>query len=819
MKQLEKVRTVAGKYLKLGWFPIPIAHKSKKPDHIKRLYGGIKWSALRITEPEIAKYWFDDYTNIGLLTGESSNLFVLDIDTNPWKKDGEYIQPSPDANPERWAFEQKYGSTIWNPDAPDSCKGSSYHWWNALIEKHGTPDTTVVETGSGGQQWYFLFPANCNPNSRLRSSKTGVVHPAVDWKSNGGQVLAPPSIHPCGKPYTFLKTTRTIAEMPEWLIDVLENSPKWNDEFGKSIHSVGIDIADLDLDTLSPDKTTNKPEPGNVPAPANTYPTEILSDARKLLSKSFYPHHTRFESMKKIVGYFLHYGIRGQALFDVCQPYLARCEHVKEDPFDDKRLWGIIEGLEGEEDAKGLTYDIADDIAPFLDFVSQYKELPLSAFPKDLQRYIKEMAEHYMVPQGWFAGALLAVVSSLLGNKVLLPFGEWNVRPHFSFLIVCDKGTKKTHVIKVVMIFIFELDSAADNTYRQKCKDHRAKLERAKKEKDFIYTEDAPQRIHYFVSNITQEELAKIQNVYPQQIWYRDEFSGAISGCNQYKGGQGDDVQSCIERMDGTYSKCNRREWSADTQKPFLNALGTIQTDIVPQVFTGRLLEMGFADRFNFCLSPYIAPRVNPKKVPDEVKALLKSILTSLSTIPMRYVNPDHEVKHVNPLLFELTPEAEALAESLINETMAGFCYSTEDKTIRGLIAKSETTFMNLCLLLHCLHHAREIDKENYKDSLRSIDKDIVEKAFKLAMYFAYQNYNVLTLGTHSEGRAEEGDYRRLMAYMKKKKMKSITVTQASECVFQKKHNKTAEQVRTFLTSLAEQGKGSFDGTTYKVSV
>jgi len=816
MNQLEKVRTVAGKYLKLGWFPIPLAHKSKKPDHIKRLYNGIKWSALRITEPEIAKYWFDKYTNIGILTGECSNLFVLDIDTNPWKKDGKHIEPSPEAHPERWAFEQKYGSTIWNPDDPDSCKGSSYHWWNALIEKHGTPVTTVVETGSGGQQWYFLFPADCNPNSRLRSSKTGVVHPAVDWKSTGGQVLAPPSIHPCGKPYKFKDDPPPMpAPMPEWLIDVLENSPKWEDEFDTSIHSVGIDIADLALDEFPTDNTTTTPEP--TPAPANTYPTEPLSDARKLLTKTFYPHHTRFESMKKIVGYFLHYGHKGQALFDICKPYLSRCEHVKEDDFNDNRLWKIITALEQEEEAKATGSDTDDDIAPFLTFVSHYKELPLSSFPKDLQRYIKEMAEHYRVPQGWFAGALLAVVSSLLGNKVLL-LSFWNVRPHFSFLIVCDKGTKKTHVIKVVMIFIFEKDSAADNTYRQECKDHRAKQERAKKDKDFVYTKEAPQRIHYFVSNITQEELAKIQNVYPQQIWYRDEFSGAVQACNQYKGGQGDDVQSCIERMDGTYTKCNRREWSADTEKPFLNALGTIQTDIVPQVFTGRLLDMGFADRFNFCLSPYIAPRVNPKKVPDEVKALLESILGSIHKIPLRYTNPDDEVKHINPLLFELTPEAEALAESLINKTCAGLCDSTEDKTIRGLIAKSETTFMNLCLILHCLHHAREIGKENYKDSLRSIEKDIVEKAFKLAMYFAYQNYNVLTLGTNSEGRAEEGDYRRLMAYMKKKKMKSITVTQASDYVFQKKHNKTAEQVRTFLTSLAEQGKGSFEGTTYKLS-
>jgi hypothetical protein len=460
-----------------------------------------------------------------------------------------------------------------------------------------------------------------------------------------------------------------------------------------------------------------------------------------------------------------------------------------------------------------------EPLVSFLDYVSRYKQFPASSLPKDLQRYVKEMAASYMCPQDWFAGATLAVASSLLGNKVILPFGEWNVRPHFSFLIVCDKGTKKTHPIKAVMGYVFEQDTDADEDYRQRCKDHRAKLEKAKKDKDFVYTKEAPQRIHYFVSNITQEELAKIQNVYPQQIWYRDEFSGAISGCNQYKGGQGDDVQSCIERMDGTHSKCNRREWSADTHRPFLNALGTIQTDIVPQVLTGRLHDMGFADRFNFCLSPYIAPRVNPDGVPDEVKALLRSILASLHKIPMRYVDPHHEVKQVNPFLFEFTPEAKALATSFINDTIAPLCDSTEDKTIRGLLAKSETTFMNLCLLLHCLHHAREIGEENHKDSLRIIDTGIVEKAFKLAMYYAFQNYNVLTLGANSEEKAGDRDYKRLVDYMKRKKMEIIPVSHISQYVFQKKYKKTAEQIKTFLTSLAEQGKGSFDGTTFKLSV
>lgn len=59
-------------------------------------------------------------------------------------------------------------------------------------------------------------------------------------------------------------------------------------------------------------------------------------------------------------------------------------------------------------------YDIhlESELVPFSDYVRQYNEFPISIFPPDLQKYIKEMSDAMCVPPDWFAGSILAVSSS-----------------------------------------------------------------------------------------------------------------------------------------------------------------------------------------------------------------------------------------------------------------------------------------------------------------------------------------------------------------------------------------------------------------------
>ncbi len=72
-------------------------------------------------------------------------------------------------------------------------------------------------TGSGGNHWLF------KPDPRVRNS-VGTMGDGLDTRAHGGYVVAPPSIHPNGQPYTWAPGLAPgevgIAAAPEWLIEM-----------------------------------------------------------------------------------------------------------------------------------------------------------------------------------------------------------------------------------------------------------------------------------------------------------------------------------------------------------------------------------------------------------------------------------------------------------------------------------------------------------------------------------------------------------------------------------------------------------------------
>jgi hypothetical protein len=89
----------------------------------------------------------------------------------------------------------------------------------ALEQAHGPlPDTVRATTGGGGWHVYFGHPGGSVPN------KVGLVA-GIDLRGDGGFVVAPPSIHPSGRPYAWLRPDRpdeaAPAAMPAWLVELV----------------------------------------------------------------------------------------------------------------------------------------------------------------------------------------------------------------------------------------------------------------------------------------------------------------------------------------------------------------------------------------------------------------------------------------------------------------------------------------------------------------------------------------------------------------------------------------------------------------------
>jgi len=126
---------------------------------------------------KIADYFAGDYSiaNVGLACGESSKVFVLDVD------DLSSLEK----------LENENGSL---------------------------PKTWKAKTGSGGTHLFFRFDERC-VNLKNAVKFAG----GLDIRATGGYVILPPSIHKNGKRYEWLVAPNDceLATCPDWLIDLI----------------------------------------------------------------------------------------------------------------------------------------------------------------------------------------------------------------------------------------------------------------------------------------------------------------------------------------------------------------------------------------------------------------------------------------------------------------------------------------------------------------------------------------------------------------------------------------------------------------------
>ena len=154
---------------------IPILPGSKRP-------ALTRWTEQATTDTATIKEWWDGHDDygVGIATGPTSGFWVLDVDDFDSFRD----------------LEQRYEML---------------------------PDTRTSITGSGGFHFLFRWPTD---GRDIRNDAGRRLGPGLDVRGDGGQIVAPPSIHPNGNTYQWdAGLGDDIAEAPEWLLELVCAEP------------------------------------------------------------------------------------------------------------------------------------------------------------------------------------------------------------------------------------------------------------------------------------------------------------------------------------------------------------------------------------------------------------------------------------------------------------------------------------------------------------------------------------------------------------------------------------------------------------------
>lgn len=167
------VLAAAKEYVARGWSVFPVIPGGKDP--------AIPWKPYqsRLATTDELKLWFGDgKANIAIVTGKLSDLTVLDFDTN---------------------------------DA-----------WSEGLNRKLSSDTPLVETSRGYHLYYRHHEA-------VKNDQHGQVLAGMDIRSEGGYVVAPPSIHQSGITYQWFKDRGPnevgITCLPEWVVKAERKRP------------------------------------------------------------------------------------------------------------------------------------------------------------------------------------------------------------------------------------------------------------------------------------------------------------------------------------------------------------------------------------------------------------------------------------------------------------------------------------------------------------------------------------------------------------------------------------------------------------------
>jgi hypothetical protein len=164
------VLSAALEYAARGWRVIPIKPGAKHPPIPQ-------WQNEATTDPAtITAWWSGSYAGhgVGIATGPGSGVFVLDVDDMDALAD----------------LEAKYDKL---------------------------PDTLTSLTGSGGAHLVFRWPDDVD----IRNDQSGRIAEGIDVRGDGGQIVAPPSVHPNGSPYCWDLDTDEVAGAPAWLLELV----------------------------------------------------------------------------------------------------------------------------------------------------------------------------------------------------------------------------------------------------------------------------------------------------------------------------------------------------------------------------------------------------------------------------------------------------------------------------------------------------------------------------------------------------------------------------------------------------------------------
>ena len=359
--------------------------------------------------------------------------------------------------------------------------------------------------------------------------------------------------------------------------------------------------------------------------------------------------------------------------------------------------------------------------------------LPLDAFPEKIREIVLDLSRYENFNVEYTASIILSAVATAIGNSCHIRIkGEWKTAPALYMMLVGRPGLGKTPPLGFIYKPINEQDDRMFEKFNEEWSEYEKSIAAGNRQGDTAQPRK-PRLVTTVISDFTPEAMISVHQHNPRGIaLVVDEILALFNSVKRYSS-RNNLIEDLLTAYSGQPLKAVRKSESRPVfiKTPCINIIGSIQTNLLTEIFKADFVANGLTDRFLFVYPKdrkISVWRRNDRNIgrPD-ILGKWRNILGRVLDMPCV---TDEKSNAVSPLVINMDDEAEEYFYNWYNGIIEGVNAIEDDNEVESRKMKLNGNAARLALIFQIMKWAAG------EGEMRSIEVDSVKAAIRMIEYY-----------------------------------------------------------------------------------
>ena len=359
--------------------------------------------------------------------------------------------------------------------------------------------------------------------------------------------------------------------------------------------------------------------------------------------------------------------------------------------------------------------------------------LPLDAFPEKIREIVLDLSRYENFNVEYTVSIILSAVATAIGNSCHIRIkGEWKTAPSLYMMLVGRPGLGKTPPLGFIYRPVSEQDDRMFEKFNEEWTEYEKSMAPGSRQDDSVRPRK-PRLVTTVISDFTPEAMISVHQNNPRGIaLVVDEILALFNSVKRYSN-RNNLIEDLLTAYSGQPLKAVRKSESrpAFIKAPCINIIGSIQTNLLAEIFKADFVANGLTDRFLFVYPKdrkiSVWRRNDRNTGRPDILGKWRDILGRVLDIPCIV---DEKSNTVSPLVINMDDEAEEYFYSWYNGIIEAVNAIEDDNEVESRKMKLNGNAARLALIFQIMKWAAGEGK------MCNIEPDSIKAAIRMIEYY-----------------------------------------------------------------------------------